>query len=304
MKKYCRTDLICEGEGRLDNIEGTEYSSDTFGVCKIERLRIISPEASEKLGRKTGTYVTLSTKKLTVPGDGENEALAFILGNEIKKLLLRSTAPTPFDRDFSVLVVGLGNTDITSDAIGPKVVERITATRHVKTIDPKLYKKLGTCSVSTLLPGVLGKTGIESAEIISITAKEIRPHAVIIIDALAARSTDRLASTIQISDSGIMPGAGIGNFRKEINVEALGIPVIAIGVPTVVDSATLIYDALYSFFPENASEPILQKLDFSRNFFVTPKEADIIVDNASALIANALSDVFSISDHFASYNNI
>ena len=302
MDRYLHTDLICESEGRLDNIEGTEYSSDTFGVCDVERLKIISKKAAEKLGRKRGTYVTLRTKKLSVPGDGENEALTFFLGKEIKKLLLEATSPSLFNSDFSVIVAGLGNSDITSDAIGPKAVGRITTTRHIKELDFDLYQSLGMCSVSTILPGVLGKTGIESAEMIKMTVQSIRPSAVIAIDALAARSIERLASTIQLSDSGINPGTGIGNFRKEISFETLGVPVIAIGVPTVVDTTTLIYDSLCSHFPESISEAALKKLESMQNFFVTPKEADIIVDNASVLIANALSEVFSISEDFSSYD--
>jgi spore protease len=302
MKRYFHTDLICESEGRLDNIEGTQYSSDAFGVCRVERLKIASQKSADKLGRKIGTYITLRTKKLSVPGDGENEALAFILGREIKKLLLEATSPSLFDSDFSVLVAGLGNSAITSDAIGPKTAERLTITRHIKELDFKLYQSLGMCSVSTILPGVLGKTGIESTEMINMTVKSIHPSAVIAIDALAARSTERLASTIQLSDSGISPGTGIGNFRKEISFDTLGVPVIAIGVPTVVDTATLIYDSLCDYFSESIPEELLKKLESMQSSFVTPKEADIIVDNASILIANALSEVFSISEDFASYD--
>ena len=302
MNKYLHTDLICESEGQLDNIDGTEYSSDNFLGCEVERLKIISSQAADRLGRKIGTYVTLRTKKLSIPGDGENEVLAFVLGREIKKLLLEAISPSLFNSDFSVLVAGLGNSDITSDAIGPKTVARVTTTRHIKEFDFNLYQSLGMCSVSTILPGVLGKTGIESAEMIKMTVQSIQPSAVIAIDALAARSTERLASTIQLSDSGINPGTGIGNFRKEISLETLGVPVIAIGVPTVVDTTTLIYDSLCSCFSEGVSNQALQKLESIQNFFVTPKEADIIVDNASILISNALSEVFSISEDFASYD--
>jgi GPR endopeptidase len=143
------------------------------------------------------------------------------------------------------LVVGLGNSEITPDAIGPFSVRKLNVTRHLRGIDEKLYDTIGRCEISALFPGVLGQTGIETVELIRGAAENAHPDVVLVIDALAARSCDRLAATVQLSDSGINPGSGIGNHRKAICRETVGVPVIALGVPTVVNSATLVYDALH-----------------------------------------------------------
>ena len=150
------------------------------------------------------------------------------------------------------------------------------------------------CNVSAFVPGVLAQTGIETLELIQGVVANTSPDVVLVIDALAARSTQRLGRTVQISDAGISPGSGIGNMRKDINKETLGVPVIAIGVPTVVDSTTLVYDALEAAYTKNIPKDMLEALDNNRSFFVTPKECDILCQSISSLLADALEKTFTL----------
>ena len=289
MKNFFRTDLACESSNDLKHIEGTEYSFDEGRLYNIERLKIKTDKASERLGRSMGCYVTLSTPEIWPLDDDQISELSRPLAKELLGLLLHSCGVKSLTRDFSVLVVGLGNSSITADAIGPRSVEQITATRHVKAFSPEIFDHLGFCEVSALIPGVLGKTGIESAEIVLAAVKTVKPDAVIIIDALAAGSIERLARTVQLSDTGINPGAGIGNLRSELSFSTLNVPVISIGVPTVVDSSTMVYDALmrsgFNEIPESMSE----YLERGAGYYVTPKETDLITEKVSKLISEAIS---------------
>ena len=197
--------------------------------------------------------------------------------------------------DFSIFVAGLGNSKIISDAIGPETVERISVTRHIKDKSLNLFNQLKMCTVSALSPSVMGKTGIESSEIIKATIEKISPDIIIIIDALAARSVDRLARTVQISNTGITPGAGIGNFRSELSRQTVGIPVISIGIPTVVDSSVLAFDMLSASGISSIPQSITDRLDSMDNFFVTPKEIDVIIEKSAILLSKALDKVFVIN---------
>ena len=192
----------------------------------------------------------------------------------------------------SVLTVGLGNRDITADALGPKTVDGLLVTRHIKEYKPDIFEKIGQREMSALCPGVVGQTGIETFELIEGAVKRVCPDLVIVIDALAARSVDRLATTVQISDTGIAPGSGIGNKRRRIDRESLGVPVLAVGVPTVVDSATLVYDALGRAGIEETSEELERVLENSRSFFVSLKESDVAVSESARLLANAINYAF------------
>ena len=295
MNKYTRTDLACEATNDLAHIEGTEYTVKDLDICVVERLDILSDSAAEKLGKKRGRYITVTTPRLQLLDNTEIERVSRALENELRTLLYRVCRIEKIDTELSILVIGLGNQKITADAIGPEVIERLNVTGHLKTRAEELFHALGCCSVFAISPGVLGKTGIESADIVRSAAKIISPRAIIVIDALVARSVDRLARTIQISDTGITPGAGIGNIRSELNRDALGVPVIAIGVPTVVDSATMVYDALASAGIDPQSEKIASGLDLIDNFFVTPKDTDAMIESAAMLIARSLNDTFVIS---------
>ena len=190
----------------------------------------------------------------------------------------------------TVLVAGLGNESITPDALGPKCLSLLLSTRHIK---KELAKSLGLVPlrpVAGIVPGVLGKTGIETAEIIEAVAKKIEPCALIVVDALASRKLSRLGTTVQLTDTGISPGSGVGNTRTEISAKTLGIPVVAIGVPTVVDGATLAFDLLESAGAD--AQSAIKRLSDSGNerfMMVTPKEIDLVIERAAQLIAMGIN---------------
>ena len=259
-----RTDLALERAEFCENgVSGVKIDEEKSGEITVLRMEIESDRAAKEMKKPKGKYTTL-----TVPRFSENAGLDRECATFIAKELCRLLPPKPR----SVLVAGLGNTNITPDALGPKVAERIIATRH---ISREMTKELGLGSllpVSVLAPGVLGQTGIETGEIILGAADRIEPSAVIVVDALAARSLSRLGCTVQMCDTGICPGSGVGNSRKEISERTLGVPVIAVGVPTVVDIGTLFYD-------------IGAKKELDTDMIVTPKEVDMMIDRAAELIA-------------------
>ena len=193
----------------------------------------------------------------------------------------------------SVLVCGLGNRFITSDALGPQTLDKLTVTRHAVG-SGGILDSLGCSRISAIAPGTLGQTGMEALTIIKGGIAEVKPDALIVIDALCARSLDRLAATVQISDSGIRPGSGIGNSRREITEKTAGVPVISIGIPTVVDSSTLVYDALERAGIGEFSDEVRAVLDGGRDFFVTPKECDMIIDRVSSMLSEAIEKAFGL----------
>ena len=203
----------------------------------------------------------------------------------------------PADSELNVFVAGLGNSELTADAIGPKTATRLTTTRHLREHEASLYKAVGCCALSALAPGVLGQTGIETLEILRGAIRYVKPDVMIVIDALAARSCDRLASTVQLSDAGIIPGSGVGNHRDAINAKTAGVPVIVIGVPTVVDSSTLVYDALRQADIEAVDDKLQEVLKTGRSFFVCPKESDLITDRISSLLARSIGIAFAEELH-------
>lgn len=291
---YCpRTDLACEAGEKLSSIEGTEYSVELCEPCVIERLDILTADAEQRLGKRRGRYITVSTPRIEYLEREDKADVARVISLELRNLLERATDKT-ISESFSVLAVGLGNPSITADAIGPFTADRITATAHLIEQAPQLFDALGMCSLSVSIPGVIGKTGIETAETVISAAETVRPDAVVIIDALAARSTERLARTFQLSDTGITPGAGVGNARSELSQNRLGIPVISIGVPTVVDSSTLVFDLL-SEAKKTPDDKIKEAIENMKPYFVTPKETDVIVDSAAEILASAIDSALVIS---------
>ena len=278
-----RTDLALEAheinaeKGKKDGIVTEQEEDNGFAVTTVH----VKKGEGEKLsGKKAGTYINIDTGKSWLLAAEGFEALVDLIGRRINELL---------PRNFSggALVVGLGNYDITADSIGPRAVEKVIATRHLKNTNPKLYASFGFGNVCAFAPGVLGQTGMESAEIVRSIVNEIKLGAVIAIDALASRRLARLATTVQICDTGIYPGAGVSNRRDELSAETLGVPVISAGVPTVVDAATLAYDLL----GENASpEDAKMLLDGDgRNMFVTLKESDVITRHTARLLGFAIN---------------
>ena len=234
-----RTDLASERRdiynkaNKLENdIDGIESEKEEINEnIKVERVKITNENGEKAIGKPMGNYITIDVKNLKIAQDDEIEKAAEALSNELKKVV-----DMHIDNQGEVLVVGLGNIYVTPDSLGPKVINEIDVTRHIIKYLPQ-YVEEGTREVSAVSPGVLGTTGIETVEILKGIVDNVKPKLVIVIDALASRSIERISSTVQISDTGIVPGAGVGNTRNEISKKTLGIPVIAIGIPTVVETA-------------------------------------------------------------------
>ena len=211
--------------------------------------------------------------------------IARVISDEIREMLPIGEGET--------LVVGLGNEEITPDSIGPRAVKKLLVTRHIKGIDPVLYDDAGFGNVAAIVPGVLGQTGIESAEIIKSVCDSIKPKCVVVIDSLASRRLARLATTVQISNGGISPGSGVSNKRAELSDRTLGVPVISIGVPTVVDAATLAYDLLeeHKGQPDEEFAEIIERVlaGDGKNMFVTPKDNDVIAIETAKLLSTAIN---------------
>lgn len=255
-----RTDLVAEIKAeKQTDISGVEVIEEKINEVSISTVKILDEKASETLEKPIGSYCTISFPRLDFVCE-----TCDIINATVKAL--KAVIKSDINQS---LVVGLGNTDITPDALGPIVADRVLATRHLTN---ELKRDLGLedlKSVSTITPNVLGKTGIESYDLVSATAKKIKPDIIIAVDALACRDPERLCRTIQIADSGICAGSGVNNARKPLNLATLGIPVIAVGVPTVIDAN--------SFF------------DSDENMMVTPKEIDLLVEKAADIISRAIN---------------
>ncbi len=272
-----RTDLAIERQEyrEKETLDGVLSRTETVEGIKVTTIEIINEQGERLIGKPAGKYITLETDKLYKSSEAFSSA-SQVLCSELRRLLPERG---------TVLVAGLGNEDITPDALGPKSLDLLLATRH---ISGEFAESLGLGelrSVAGIVPGVLGKTGIETVEIIGGVVKRISPSCVIVIDALASRNTERLGTTVQLCDTGVAPGSGVGNRRKGINSETLGVPVIAVGVPTVVDALTMAADVF-----EKAGVD-LPDMDFSehRQMMVTPKEIDSLIDKAAHLIAMGIN---------------
>ena len=272
-----RTDLAIETDGCAAGMPGIEREESIFGNVRVTRVTVADDNAAASLGKPKGRYITAEGIMLAHAGVDEREYTELI-ANELRSLLP--------DNEGTVLVVGLGNRDITPDALGPRCVERILATRHITGELKKCAGLSSLRSVAAVAPGVLGQTGIEAAELITALVGRTEPSAVIAVDALASRSLARLGTTVQLGDTGISPGGGIGSRRLTLNKENLGVPVIAVGVPTVVDAATLAYDILGG---EDTAESRISSVIQGRSMFVTPKETDLLTERAARLIAMAIN---------------
>ncbi len=286
---------VSKQEGEIDGIESTKEEINEN--IKVERVKITNENGEKAIGKPIGSYITIDIKKLKIAQEEEIEQAANTLSNELRKILDEHV-----DKQGEILVVGLGNIYVTPDSLGPKVINEIDVTRHIINYLPQ-YVEEGTRMVSAIAPGVLGTTGIETVEILKGIVDNIHPKLVIVIDALASRSIERISSTVQLSDTGIVPGAGVGNTRSEISIKTLGIPVIAIGIPTVVETAVLVNDSLDLFIgklqDEAKSNDYLNKLKEEDNYeeikealipkdynlIVTPKEIDELIENMKDIVA-------------------
>lgn len=259
-----RTDLVLEESENTTDTQGIEIKEFKKGSVTVTYTAVKSDEAEEKLGKQKGKYITLEFKSF---GHFSNyEEITDALLSALGELL-----PQNLD---NIMLVGLGNSDITPDALGPFVMKKILATRHIKKPLSEQLGLSGLKSVSVITPGVLGKTGIEAAELVMYAAEKIKPSAIIAVDALAARKPSRLCNTIQLTDSGISPGSGVHNKRRELSRKNMGVPVIAIGVPTVVDIAT--------------ANIGLEDMK-TENMIVTPNDIDQQITEASEIISRSLN---------------
>ncbi len=292
MENYCRTDLAAELFGAPDRLPRCVVSEVdiTPSGFKKERHRL----SSEYLGKPAGDYLTIYCGHVHELDDDAFFGLARDLALELSSAVERVTEKN-ISPDLSVLVAGLGNRELTPDALGPGAVELINATLHLADASPELFSSLGCCRLSAIAPGVLGQTGIEAADIIRGAVEATRPDIVIAIDALAAGELQRLVSTIQLGDSGIRPGSGVQNHRSALDRESLGVPVLALGAPTVVDSAAIVFDALRKAGIEDPSNELLSVLNNGRSFFVAPKDADTVVKSLCRLFADAVNIAFGIN---------
>lgn len=289
---YDRTDLATEscsaaGEG----LRGVEQATRRCAGCTVQRVRVISSEAAVVLGKPIGTYVTVDCGQIHRFDRERSREVSGVLAGELRRMTGLLTGRLP-GTGLSVFVAGLGNAGLTADSVGPGTVDRLTATRHLKEHESELFSALGCSELSAFSPGVLGQTGIETLELLRGAVGSVRPNLAVVVDALAARSCSRLASTVQISDSGIVPGSGVGNHRTAITSETLGVPVIALGVPTVVNSATLVWDVLKEAHIGEVSDELRAVLENGKSFFVSPKESDLISDAVARLLADAISEAF------------
>ena len=280
-----RTDLALESRERLEaekeELRGVVFEEvyDETRNVTITKVTIETENGAKALGKPVGTYVTLEAPDLAAPDEGSHREVSEALSEQIKTLIKEEVQ--------SVLVVGLGNREVTPDALGPEVVGNLYITRHIlREYGAYAFPEKKIASISGIVPGVMAQTGMESLEIIKGIIHETKPQLVIAIDALAARSIKRLGRTIQLADTGINPGSGVGNHRKGLNKESLGVPVIGLGVPTVLDAFTIAYDVCQDVekIPANLS-----------GMFVTPKNIDETVKNLSYTISEALNMTFELN---------
>ena len=286
---------------KSDLPDGIETENSRQNNINITHVRITNENGEKLLQKKKGNYITLEIENISP--DFTDETAETVLSRHISSML-RQHSVKP---DAPIFVVGLGNKDITPDALGPKTVSKLDITRHLFEFLPSALEK-NQRSVCAVAPGVLGNTGIETGEIVQAVCEKIKPAAVIVIDALASRSTKRVGKTIQLADTGIHPGSGVGNRRKGITADLTGVPVIALGVPTVVNAATIADDAIDQTmrsmheFGAGDYTGVMSELEDDERYrlihhtlgdmadmMVTPKEIDNIISGISSVVANGIN---------------
>lgn len=303
-----RTDMADERKdiykkaNNLENIPGIETSESTVNDnIKTNIVKITNEQGEQAIGKPIGTYVTVDIKNLKLATNEDIQKASDVVKDELKEII-----DSHCESQDEILVVGLGNQFVTPDSLGPKVVSEIEVTKHFIKYTPQ-YVVEGTRSVCAIAPGVLGTTGIETSEIIRGIVNKVQPKMLIVIDSLASKSIERISSTVQISDTGIVPGGGVGNAREELSEKSIGIPVIAIGVPMVVESAVLVNDCLDLFIGklqnEAKSNDYLNELKEKDNYeeikeslnptgynmIVTPKEIDDLIENMKDIVSTAIN---------------
>lgn len=293
-----RTDLAVEMREDIDSdepIKGVHIMTKNHGDTDVKEVRIVVEDeaGANNLGKPIGTYITLESEHLREHDDSFHEEVTFVLAKQLKQFIGGKKR---------IMVAGLGNREVTPDALGPYVIDNLYVTRHL--LKEGIISK--SIEVSAIAPGVMAQTGMESSLILKALVEEIKPELLIVIDALAARESDRLNKTIQLADTGITPGSGVGNHRNAINKESVGIPVLAIGVPTVIAVPTIVNDAMdvmIAAIGKQATKNVLKKFNeeeryqlacemvtpYLENMFVTPKDIDEAVKRISYTISEAIN---------------
>ena len=262
-------------------LEAREEKKDDI---TITRVKITSPDGERALDRKMGNYITIDIKKVRNISTEKEEKIINTFSKELKEIIEKHINKTD-----EILIVGLGNLYATPDSLGAKVVQNIEITRHIKIYLPNAIDK-NVRSISAITPGVLGTTGIETVEIVKGIVNNIKPKLVIAIDSLCSKNIDRINKSIQISDTGIIPGGGVGNRQEELSETTLNIPVIGIGVPTVLDAATIVIDTLNACDVSISENEIVEKMKLNNfNFIVTPKEIDSLIENMSNIVSEGIN---------------
>lgn len=293
-----RTDLVLEArenveekQEELNGIQVEECLHEESEV-RITKVSISSKNSAKILGKPMGTYITLEAPAMTEEDENFHQEISTEIADQLRKMMKK------FGKEQSILVVGLGNRDVTADSLGPNVADNLRITRHmIKEFGKVSFEGKEMCELSALIPGVMAKTGMESAEILLGVVEKTKPDVVLIIDALAARSIRRLNRTIQITDTGIHPGSGVGNHRNAITEELLGVPVISIGVPTVVDAATIVNDALEQYLEKeekgriNLRKAIFEGMPELSSLYVTGKDVDYEIKQISHILCDAIHKV-------------
>lgn len=321
IEKYSvRTDLALEEKERFESdhveISGVilEEDYDDELEIRITRVRIETENGAKAMGKPVGTYLTMEAPNLAVPDEDYHREISKKIAEYMEELLGEEKRKSK-EQDLSVLVVGLGNRQVTPDALGPYVADHLCVTRHIVREYGKYAMGMEKAQlVSAIVPGVMGQTGMESLEIVKGVVRETKPDLVVAVDALAARDSRRLNRTIQIANTGIHPGSGVGNHRNGLTKETLGVPVIGIGVPTVVDAATIVSDTMENLIGAMEDSENLkgvgevlkiyndaEKYELIKNLisphlngmFMTPKDEDEMVKQISYTISEALNILFS-----------
>lgn len=296
-----RRDLYRNANKIEDEIQGIKCEEEKIDDITITRVEITNEEGQKALDKRIGNYITIDVKKIKNISEEKEDAIINVVSQELKNLIDKH-----IKKDEDVLIVGLGNLYATPDSLGSKVVEDIEITRHIKLYLPNAIDK-NIRSVSAFTPGVLGITGIETLEIVKGVVDNVKPKLVIAIDSLCSKNISRISKSIQICDTGIVPGGGVGNRREELSEKTLNVPVIGLGIPTVVDLETIMVEGLEHFVSglqeEAKSTEYLNKLkennfDGAReslnigdgNMIVTPKEIDELIENMKEIVARGINE--------------
>ena len=291
---FFRTDLAVERReifkraNKINSeIDGIKIETKNLNDIKVTNVKIENEKGAEALKRKIGNYITIDLDTINNLSLEKEKEVIQVFSDELKMIIDQH-----IDKSDEILIVGLGNLNATPDSFGAKVVENIEITRHIKMFLPNAIDKT-VRSVSAIVPGVLGTTGIETIEIVKGITNNIKPKLIIAIDSLCSKNIDRIGKSIQISDTGIVPGGGVGNRQEELSEETLGIPVVGVGIPTVLDAATIVIDTLNNCDIQINEDELVNKMKLNKfNFIVTPKEIDSLIEKITTIVSEGINMSF------------